>query len=109
MNKLTLGISIAALIVAVFTFVMRPVSMQIQSPTLGGFTNYDQLAIGSSTPAAAYELVVSGTGTTSVAVGSVTSGKPGCLEFTTTSGSTTRAYISGTSSPAWVLAAGTCK
>lgn len=108
MNKLSLAVSIIAIIVAgIAIFGQSPDKFAPQQ--LGGFTNYDQLAIASNTPATGYEVVVGGTGTTTLALESQGIAKPGCIEFTTSNGSTTRAFISGTSSPAWVLAAGTCK
>lgn len=108
MNKLSLLVSVAALFIAGIAFFSHS-TVSSTTQLLGGFTNYDQIAISSSTPAAAYEVVVGGTGTTTMALESQGVSKPGCIELTTSNGSTTRAFLSGTSSPAWVLQAGTCK
>lgn len=108
MNKLSLFVSVIAIVLAVIAIFSHTTGLAAPQ-LLGGFTNYDQLAIASNTPATGYELVVGGTGTTTMALESQGVAKPGCIELTTSNGSTTRAFISGTSSPAWVLAAGSCK
>jgi hypothetical protein len=102
MDKLATVIAVAALFLAALAFFKTP------EATLGGFTNYDQLAVGSTTPNATYEIAVGGTGTTTIGLSS--SGSTGtCIEMKSTSGSTTKAYVTGTSSPTWTLAAGQCK
>lgn len=105
-NILTSGS--VALVVAILVSVL--VGGNHQSATFGGITNYDSLQAGVSlmvgTSTTAQEITASGSGTTTIAAFSTGTNRASCINLTSDGGTTTRAYISGTS---WVIAAGTCK
>lgn len=86
-------------------------NQSVQSPSLGGTTNYDAisvdtLSVGTSTPSTLGSVVIAGTGTSTLSLTSSTALKPGCLQLGAADGSLVRAYVVGTS---WVITAGTCK
>lgn len=69
-------------------------------------SNAGKMSFGTSTPSAQGDMVLDGTGTTTVMVVSSGTLKGGCLQLDNAAGVPTKAYIAGT---AWVIAAGTCK
>lgn len=74
---------------------------------LGGITNYDQIAIGTTSPAfATQELIVGGAATTTANVTTTATTAGSCLQMTTVTGGTVRIFISGTTQ---IIQAGTCK
>jgi hypothetical protein len=82
-------------------------------PVLGGITNYDSLRIdalgvGTDPVVATAESIITGTGTSTVKLNSSTSGKGGCIEMKTTNGSTTKIYLSATTT-VLTITEGTCK
>ena len=72
----------------------------------GAITSTAVMGVGTSSPTSNGDVVVDGTGTTTIVLQSSTAAKGSCLQLENDAGVQTKAYIHGTS---WVIAAGTCK
>ena len=80
---------------------------QFQVSSTGAVTSSGaSLSVGSSSPSTMGEVVVDGSGTTSVAITSSTASKGGCIQIENTDGTASRVYVRGTTV---VAEAGKCK
>jgi len=71
----------------------------------GNLTTTGKAAVGTATVGSNEFTVYAASGTSTVAL----TGSKGCIQMITTNGSTSKMMVSGTSTIAWVLAAGTCE
>ena len=113
LNKINIAIGLA--IIAILIGVIGLVGGN-STAKLGGTTNYDALdvtdgyyisgtkVIDSSRTLTGTKATITGTATSSLILSTV----KGCIQIVTTSGSTSALVITGTSSPAVSVTAGTC-
>lgn len=87
---------------------VEAISLRVGTPTkkFSVSSSGSAVAVGTTTPSTLGDVVVDGTGTSTLMLTSSTAGRGGCLQLENSAGTQTKAYIVSTS---WVIAAGTCK
>lgn len=103
MNKLIAAAAGLALLLSIIGLV----GGNQPAASLGGFTNYDAIAIGtSSNPGVPGDIVVDGPATSTLSLTSSTASRGGCIQIDNSAGTLTAVYVVGTTVTA---TAGACR